>query len=69
MFPYDYIYKYHWYNLPIFRLAVMFRLNEDGSLGLIWFYGISTTVGHSMPNPFHTFIKFMIFKHILKITF
>ena len=37
--------------------------------GLIWFYGISTTVGHFMPNPFYKYIKYMISKHILKITF
>ena len=37
--------------------------------GLVWFYGISTIVGHLMPNPFYTYIKYMIYKHILKITF
>ena len=25
-------------------------------IGLIWFYGISTVVGHLMPNPFYTYI-------------
>ena len=24
--------------------------------GLVWFYGISTIVGHLMPNPLHTYI-------------
>ena len=37
--------------------------------GLVWFYGISTIVGYLMPNPFYTYIKYMISKHILKITF
>ena len=25
--------------------------------GLVWFYGISTIVGHLMTNPFYTYIK------------
>ena len=29
-------------------------------LGLVWFYGISTIVGYLMPNPFYTYIKYMI---------
>ena len=33
---------------------------------LVWFYGISTNVGHLMPNPLY--IKYTIPKHILKIT-
>ena len=37
--------------------------------GWAWFYGISTIVGHLMPNPFDAYIKYMISKHILKITF
>ena len=32
--------------------------------GLVWFYGISTNVGHSMPNPFFT-----VSTHILNIRF
>ena len=39
------------------------------SFGLVWFYGISTIVGHLMPNPLYTYIKYMVSKHILKITF
>ena len=35
--------------------------------GLIWFYGISTIVGHLMLNSFYTYIKYKIFTHILKI--
>ena len=31
--------------------------------------GISSIVGYLMPNPFYTYIKYMICKHILKITF
>ena len=25
---------------------------------LVWFYGISTLVGHLMPNPFYTYVKY-----------
>ena len=25
---------------------------------MVWFYGISTNVGHLMPNPFYTYIKY-----------
>ena len=31
----------------------------------IRFNGISTIVGHLMPNPFYTYIKYMISEHIL----
>ena len=37
--------------------------------GLVWFYGISTIVGHLMPNPFNIYIKYMISIQILKIPF
>ena len=37
---------------------------EGLSNGLVWFYGISTIVGYLMPNPFYTYIKYMISKHI-----
>ena len=37
--------------------------------GLVWFYGISTIVGHLKPNYFYTYTKYMISKNILKITF
>ena len=37
--------------------------------GLVWFYGISTIVGHLIPNPFYTYIKYMISKYILLIIF
>ena len=37
--------------------------------GLVWFYGIPTIVDQSMPNPFYTYLKYTIFKYILKITF
>ena len=36
---------------------------------LVWIYGISTIVGHLMPNPFYTNITNMISKQTLKITF
>ena len=42
---------------------------ECKQIYLVWFYGISTIVGYLMPNPFYTYIKYMISKHILKITF
>ena len=35
----------------------------------VWFYGVSTVVDHSMANPFYTYVKLLISKHILKITF
>ena len=37
--------------------------------GLIGFYGISTLVWYLMPNPFYSYIKYIISKHLLKITF
>ena len=37
--------------------------------GLVWFYGISTIVGYLMPNPCDTYIKYVLCKHILLITF
>ena len=27
-----------------------------GTTGLVWFYGISTSVGYLMPNPAYTYI-------------
>ena len=37
-------------------------------IGLVWFYALSTIVSHLIPNPFYTYIKYMIFKHTLQIT-
>ena len=37
--------------------------------GLVWFYGISTIVGHLIPSLFYTYIQWMISKNILKIIF
>ena len=38
---------------------------EVGTPGLIWFYGISTTVDYSIPNPFlYKCIEYTISKHI-----
>ena len=39
------------------------------SLGFVLFHSISSTVTHLMPNLFYITIKYMISKHILKITF
>ena len=36
---------------------------------LVWFHGISTIVGYLIPNPVYTYIKYMICKLILLITF
>ena len=36
---------------------------------LVWFYGISIIVGYLMPNSHLIYIKYMIFEHILWITF
>ena len=37
--------------------------------GLVKFYGILTIIGYLMPNPLYKYIKHMICKHILLITF
>ena len=37
--------------------------------GFVGFYGISTTVGYLMPNLLYAYIKYMICKPILLITF
>ena len=37
-------------------------------LGLVEFYGISTIVGHLMPNPVYIYI-YIICKHIFLMTF
>ena len=37
--------------------------------GWVGFYGISTNVVYLMPNPIYIYIKYMISKHILPITF
>ena len=41
--------------------------SQSGWFGLLWFYGISTIVGHLMPNPIYTYIlnMYTICKHIL----
>ena len=36
---------------------------------IVRFYGTLNIVRHSMSSPFHTYIKYMISKHIFKITF
>ena len=36
---------------------------------MVWFYGISNIAGYLIPNPFYTYINYMISKHILKLTF
>ena len=36
---------------------------------VVWFYGISIIVEHLILSTFYTYIKYMIPKHILKITF
>ena len=65
-FPVDY--------LPAHTCLVSFSFC-DSSLHLlimfnvVWFYGISTLVGHLIPNPFHKYIWYMISKHILKMRF
>ena len=37
--------------------------------GWVGFYGISTIVGYLMPNPLYIYIRYMICKQILLITF
>ena len=49
-----------------------YNYQTDYDLELHWlvgFYGISTLVGYSMPNPFYTYSSNMISKHILLVTF
>ncbi len=62
---------YPCYQHDMMMMMMTFTLNGFGLVwfGLVWFNGISTIVGHLMPNPFYTFIKCMISKHILKIIF
>ena len=36
---------------------------------LVWFHGISIIEGYLMPNPLYTYIKYMIWKQNLLITF
>ena len=52
-----------------FQKIMIYCMFLKNWLGLVWFYGISTIVGHFMPNPFYAYIKYMISKHILTITF
>ena len=35
---------------------LIFNLLNGVWFGLVWFYGISTIVGHFMPNPVYTYI-------------
>ena len=41
----------------------------QGTVDLVGFYDISTIVGYLMPSPLYTYIKYMICKQILLITF
>ena len=40
-----------------------------GWFGLVWCHSILIVVSDLMPNPFYTYIKYMICKHVFKITY
>ena len=42
-------------------IAVYVYINASIQFGLVWFYGISTIVGYSMPNPVYTYIVAYMF--------
>ena len=49
-------------------MGVMSEFIPFPRFGLVWFYGISTTVGYLMPNPIYTYILniYMMCKHICR---
>ena len=38
------------------HVNTIYLYNKYIGLGLVWFYGISTSAGYLMPNPFYTYI-------------
>ena len=38
------------------NLLCLLNLQHRFTYGFVWFYGISTIVGHLMPNPVFTYI-------------
>ena len=59
------IYDLVWFGLVLWLINHCRLFNAKSSLyiyikyiwfGLVWFYGISTTVGYLMPNPLYTYI-------------
>ena len=61
------IHHYHLLFLTGLLGCILYPYRADVSnwLGLVWLYGISTIVGYLMPNPGFTYVKYMIWKHIL----
>ena len=49
-------------------LRLQWKLTKIWDLGFALVYGTSTIVGHLMPNPFQTYIKYD-YRNILQITF
>ena len=63
-------FSHNFTGLPLWvKFASFLSKTHELYFGFVWFYGISTSEGHLMPNHFFTYIKFLISKHILKITF
>ena len=46
------------------QMLICHENQTNNQFCLVWFYDIWTTTGHLMPNPFYTYIKYMISKHI-----
>ena len=42
----------------VFIFVLVRPIKRYEVIGLVWFYGISTTVGYLMPNPFYTYKQF-----------
>ena len=47
------------YTVKWFRVLLYSSPNRTSVIWLIWFYDISTTIGYSMPNSIHTYIKYI----------
>ena len=47
--------KNHHASSQKFRQLILIKICM---FGLVWFYGTSTTIGYSVPNPFYTYKQF-----------
>ena len=63
-----------WFRLALWHINHCWLSNAKSSLyiyikyiwfGFVWLYGISTIVGYFMPNPFYSYIEYMITKHFV----
>ena len=62
------------YHISMGHVFRTLQFSSDGQVAfefwlidLTWFYGISTIIGHLIPNPVFTYISNMICKHFLNI--